>query len=320
MVPPIEIFECFLETFDKSSVVMFREFISRNSLVTKWMIAADYCLDDKSKLNDSIVFSFIPYDMSFDDFKNQIDAIMGKDIKQIKNISQEAIKLINDSRFFHVGILLQKNRTIFSDGDSKSQLSTAREVIFSTLEAMERIGRSFDKIKKYKKALLKSKSNNFNYRLFGNIYIVSILFTAMSLILVREKEVEIIAWFSDRDSISQWCDGVLWDFVNENFYGMAENKNIIVSNTKTSVGMPDLSYKKMWFDHTVRFADYIAGALGALDIINNEVATNTNSPKIVQIVSDVITNSRNLIILSLDINAEEVNWKRVEIFTRKKEE
>jgi hypothetical protein len=62
MIEPTQIIERFFEVFDKSSIHDFRLFLARNSGVTKWVIAGDYCLHDKGRPNGAFVFSIIPYD------------------------------------------------------------------------------------------------------------------------------------------------------------------------------------------------------------------------------------------------------------------
>ena len=105
MMDPRDFVKLLFETYDKSAVVDFREFLKTNVGVKKWQIAADFCLDDKERPNDTFAFTLIPYDAYPDDLISEIRRALPKDLKKTKTISGAASEFLRQDRRFHFAFL-----------------------------------------------------------------------------------------------------------------------------------------------------------------------------------------------------------------------
>jgi hypothetical protein len=86
-----------------------------------------------------------------------------------------------------------------------------------------------------------------------------------------------IGWFSDRDKLTTWCDGVLWDYAMENVLGIADQLGIRLEATQFPIAVPDPSTPAkdpLWYDELIRIADYFAGSLAAFDKATNVVPSD----------------------------------------------
>jgi hypothetical protein len=174
--------------------------------------------------------------------------------------------------------------------------------------------RGEEAVGRFRKLVNESSANSFNKELFGDMILLAYFFSFISLLIARERKTELIAWFSDRDSMTEWCDGVLWNMALEDIHGFAEYLKIAIPTTEfLPIGMPDPTTGEMWFDHLVRLADYIAGSLAVWDTKNNQVPTTPKSDKFLKVIEEVIADSDNLVVLGLNIGDEGVQWKRLQV-------
>ncbi len=309
MFPPVLIYDKLLETFDQSSAELFRAFMKQNANASKWLISCDFFLHDNTRPNDCFCFSITPFDQPFEDLKAAIQSVLGKDIKHIRSISEKAANLLRDGRFFHIAVILPKNRTVFNNGPGSDPLDIAREAAKISLEGCVERERGADPIARVRKLVQDSKAKNFNHELFSDVILLSLFLPFISLLISRERKADVIGWFSDRDSMTEWCDRILWDFAVENVHGLAALKRIDIAGTKFPIAVPDAG--DMWFDHLVRLSDYIAGTLAVWDLKRNLVPTTPKSDKFLRVVEDVVADSENMIVLGLDIGDAGLQWKRL---------
>ncbi len=311
MFPPETIISNFFETFDKSSVTLFREFLNHNKDVSRWIISCDFCLHDRSRPNDCICFSITPYNNTFENIKTSITSVLGRDIKNTRSVSDSAANLLRDKRFFHIAFLLQKNRAVFNNGPNSDPLEISREVANITLLKSVEMERGEPRISLLRKLVQESKAKSFNHGLFADLYLLALFLPIISLLIARERKAEMIGWFSDRDSMTEWCDRILWEFATENVHGLAERLCIDISGTEFPIAVPDPKTDEMWFDHLVRLSDYIAGTLAVWDLESNHVPTTPKSDKFLKMVESVISDSENMVLLGLDIGENGLQWKRI---------
>lgn len=99
------------------------------------------------------------------------------------------------------------------------------------------------------------------------------LFCFVTLLLARERTVEIVGWLPDRDKMTTWCEGVIFDLGIENLIGVAEHFNITIPADGPLIALPtpDATHDAMWFDELIRLPDYVAGILAAWDFETNEI-------------------------------------------------
>jgi hypothetical protein len=296
MITPIDTLTAIFDTFDKSARSDLQKFIAARP-ATKWMIAADFCLHDKVRPNNTFVFSLIPYDDYFDVLQEEIRGGIPKDLKKTRDVRASTIALLRDGRRFHIAFVLSEPPAVFSNGlDGASPLTVARESIRLTLAAFDH-NRPPLPLRKLHEA---SKAKAFNTELLADLYLTSYLFGFVSLILAREVQVETLGWFADRDSMVTWCDGVLWHFAVANLHGFAEHFGITMPAGSPVIAGPTpdvIPADAMWYDDLVRIPDYFAGILAAWNFKENTIPAD--KAKYVELAQKVIADATNLAVIHL---------------------
>jgi hypothetical protein len=308
MIKPIEIFESLFETFDKSSILAFRRFIKRNASVTKWIIAADYCLHDPTRPNDSFVFSLVPYDDWFGALQEEIRTALPKDLKKTKSIGRAAIEFLSSERRFHIGFVVNRGRVLFTNGRGSNALQVARGCIDKTYRHVVEKERSKDTVKRMNRLRQQTLANSANIELLTDLLLLSWFFPFVSLLLARECPVRILGWLPDRDSMTTWCNGVVWDFAGETLRGVAERYKINVPRGSPVLAVPG-EQNGMWFDEFVRIADYVAGLLASWDFQANKLPGT--SDKYIRLAEDVFSDSTNMSVLKVTLGEAGMQCHRI---------
>ncbi len=202
MYPQKEIYECLVETFDKSARSWFRQYLRENLNTRKWYLAADYCLRNVDQNNDVMCFSLLPYNIGFDEHKNLVEKLLPRDLKETKRISNDALKLLGDKHFFHFAILLNKDRKVFTHGPESDPRACARKVVQELLDSAIEMDRGNEKIGRLRKLNKLAERTKFNIRLFNDFYILSSLLPFITMLILRDTEPEVVGWFSDRDPMT----------------------------------------------------------------------------------------------------------------------
>lgn len=299
MINPTDFVRILFETFDKSAVSDFRNFLNANPLVKKWIIAADFCLHDKDRPNHAFAFTIIPYDAYPDILKADIRGALPKDLKKTKKVQDGAVAFLTHPRRFHFAFVFEKPPAVFYNGADTEPLKVARESLDMTLEMMRKAGRGEESLRRIKKLKQRSLANNFNVELLADMYVLSYLLSFVTILLARERATEIVGWFSDRDSMTTWCDGVVWVIANENVHGLAQYLNICMppSSPFVAVPAPNASENVMWYDEFIRLPDYIAGILSAWNLATNQLPGDKE--KYLRLAEDVIADARNMAIIKI---------------------
>jgi hypothetical protein len=303
-----------LETFDKSLLPPFRAFLAVRPHIKKWIIASDYCLHDRSRPRDCFAFSIIPYDDWPENIFGRIRAALPRDIKNAHDLGAACIHYLRQADLFHIAIVKDKKRRFYTNGIGSDALVIARESIRMDLQSVIVAGRGAEQVARMRKLQQESLAKAFNVRLMTDLSLLSIFVSFVSLLLARESRAEIIGWFSDRDALTTWCEGVLWDYATEYVLGIGEKLGIPVSEVKFSIALPDRRTSGedvMWYDEFIRVADYFAGTLAAWDPTANLVPGN--SGKYVQMLREVIADAVNLAVLRLCLDDAGLQASRVAV-------
>lgn len=275
MTGPSVLINTLFDCFDKSARKDFRAYLASNSEVKKWQIAADFCLHDKERPNDTFAFSLIPYDAYPQELFQEIKNKVPKDLKKTRDVPDASIAFLRESRRFHFAFILSEQATIFDNGDGKDPpLKIARESIDMTIYAMRNAGRSEANLRRLKLLKKEAQANRFNTSLLTDLYVFAYLICFVSLALARERDLKVIGWFADRDSMNTWCDGVVWDIASETLHGLADHLHIEIPESAPAIAIPDPelpAHEAMWYDEFVRIPDYFAGILAAWDLDQNLV-------------------------------------------------
>jgi hypothetical protein len=259
-----------------------------------------------------MAFSIVPYQDWYSNIQDRIRAALPKDIKNTSNIAKKTIEFLKRPTLFHIAVLLDRDRTFFTNGAGSDRLAIARQSIRADLAQVSALGPDPRRIARFKLLEQASLADSFNVGLASDLAILALLYSFASLLLARERTQEIIGWFSDRDNLTTWCDGVLWDYALGNISGIAERLGIPLGAIQFPIAVPDPSApakSQLWYDELIRIADYFAGTVAALDKTTHRVP----SDKFVRLLRGVIADAANVSILRLRIGDDGLQVRGREI-------
>lgn len=275
MVDPGDVIGVLFDCFDQSACDDLRAFLASNPDVGRWHIAADFCLRDKDRPNDTFAFSLIPYDADLSELREEINNHLPKDLKKTRDISDAAIAFLREGRRFHFTFIFRERRAIFNNGGERDlPLGIARESIDHTITTALAHGRSGDNLRRFRLLQQAARASTFNVGLLANVYLFAYLMCFVSLALARERDLDILGWFADRDNMITWCDGVVWDIAIDTLHGLAARLHIALPQTAPIVAAPNPVLppdQAMWYDELARIPDYVAGMFAAWDLDQNHV-------------------------------------------------
>jgi hypothetical protein len=304
MIDQIKILVALFETFDKSGLADFRRFLDINRGVTKWFIAADFCLHDEDRPNNVYAFSILPYDATFSSIKDEIRKAIPRDWKKSKNISQSAIGYLANQRRFHIAFVLPQPPAVFYNGPGSNASCIARESISLSIDQLTSQSNNTEIVRKLRDLLQKSASKSFNVKLLADIYILKDFICFVTLLLARETTVEKVSWLPDRDNMTTWCDGVIFDLGIANLLGAAQHLELQIAHETLSVALPrpDSAENAMWFDELIRLPDYVAGILAAWNLARNEIPSE--KAKYMVMAQQFVASAENIMVFKVLYDTE----------------
>lgn len=253
----------------------------------------------------------MPYDAWPAEIEHDVAQNLPKDLKDAKRLDDKAMEWLRDPRRFHIAITVNPAQSAFTNGPGSVPLTVAREHIAITLDQAVQVGASEDIIRRFRKLKQDAQANKFNVGLLSDIWLLAIWFAVLTDVLARERHCEVIGWFPDRDNMTNYGDRIWYDYAIGNVQTFAEALAIDLMTTQIKIGVPDRSKVKevMWFDYMIRAADWFAGAVAAWDRKLNLIPGD--QPKYRQMLEDVITPAKNIVIFHLDLTETGMQCRRV---------
>ncbi|MEZ9175504.1 hypothetical protein [Vibrio kanaloae] len=289
----------FDQTFNKSSYKRFLKFFENNQHINKWMIFSDYVIGEKSKPNDVVTFSIIPYNKNFHTRGEIIEKKSFKDAKKLKRINSDFINLLSDDEILNLSILVPKKWKL----DPINERELLRTRYTSAIKQVDHWlthgpNRSYDILKRNLNILLAElDKQGANLTAIRNIEFVSTMSAYISYQVCLATKVDIVGWFSDRDSMlsykaAKFDKPVIFDLSHNLFHVLMMSNNPDYSE-KLVFGLPETT-GKVWYDSYNRVPDLIAATLADYDYINNKC-----SEKFVPVIEKVLINKDKQIIYRL---------------------
>ena len=129
----------------------------------------------------------------------------------------------------------------------------------------------------------------------------------MYLITSFIPKLEVIGWFSDRDTIIYYKEKKLggcfiFQYIQDLYHVFCESKNLRQSSI--AFGLPD-EQSEMWFDELVRLPDFIAGTLADYNKEENEFSHD----KFIPLFERVFTNENKNLIFNVFIGNNNNNFE-----------
>jgi len=283
------IVQSLLHVFDQRQINVFRAFLNRYPKIKKWSIASDYSTTDKKNVFDCFSFVVYPYKEFPPAAFDYIASKLATDIKKKRNVSEDVITFFQESNRFYICIILDKKRN--------TSLKVARRNIKAVFNHAISNGSSQDAVCKIRELLNKSKNKAFNLKLYSDIILLAAFYNFISILLLRECQVEIIGWFSDRDNMTNYCNGVVWVFAMAGL-SLAKEIGLRLDDTKIFIGSNNESSREqgMWYDALIRPADYLCNVLANWRV-SQDGCLSVNHPKQRKMLQHIVTDNENIVIL-----------------------
>lgn len=303
----------FNNTFNESGVCSLKNFVQRINC-SKWTIYSDYSF--KGKVNDTITFSIIPYIFDFEEFKKRMSALAPSDLKNTRNIEPGFLEFLRSMPIMHISILLNKKRRLNYDDEKNFILQKTNALIKKLKHWCETTPEAKDnylkQIRNFKSLINKLKRNSPNLSVIRDIEIVATLVSYLITEMSLAKELEIIGWFSDRDTIlnymkSNTANPVVFDLVDLYTFALSENQDKL-NRPKLAFGVPEET-NAMWYDEFNRIPDYIAGTIADYDILNNAVS----NLKFKTIIEEAIASNEKVLCYKLILDKCSIQVSRIKI-------
>lgn len=288
--------ECLITTFSASAINEFRNFLAKHPFVTKWSIACDFVINGQDATSDAYAFTFFPYNADFAVTKAKIVKLVPKDFKKAKDITP----LLKE--FFHSGDTLTICLLTPKKFNALGDIHSVRVSLDESLKTMRNWHDADNQkvvIKAFEQLRQKANANNFSAQLMSTMMIATVLAAFCGIVLAREREIEIVGWFPDRDNITTSYDRVANHMFAVNFSAFCQRYGIDERSIKTVIGLPEIDPtrpKQTWYDELVRVPDFLAGPLAGWDYEKNLV---TGRQKYLEILQGAVADNPNLITLIL---------------------
>lgn len=286
------------ETMNKSAIKNFRNFVHKYQNVTKWFMCSDYCFNDKNKPNNVVSFVIFPYIADFNEWNTIIESMQPTDLKHCRTVSSSFCDFIKSGLFFSFNFVLAKNCMLDKWKDKTSMDRVIQDSIGLTELWQETTPENAESYKRLNKQLkvLQNNTNSkaFNYKLLGRIVEVTFLAGYLKYLLFREvPNIEVFGWFSDRDAITSWDDGIYLVFYQMISHNLISNHLTLEKNNRVIDVIP--GDMQMFYDPLNRVADYICGAIADFNDSNGQVT----GEKQCKLIEDAIADNDYLIILKI---------------------
>lgn len=289
---PKHLWKCYYKQFLKNS---------------KWCIASDYCLDAKNKSNNCFIYTIFPY-IDFNFLQEKINEVIPDDIKNVNRISNATIDMLRNPFFFTIAFIVNDKNLFY-----KNEVGILKEKEFINLQVNNTyktcLKQAPNTARKLKLLIKETEKNNFNKKLYSNIFWNSIFAAYVNNFIYRyTKHTNGTIWISDRDDMCNYCDGVLFDLYNIDSSSIHQiNKTKIPKNNKLAICKEgDNCFD---FDKIIRIPDYFAGAISSTDFINNMV----DKEKHLTMNVDIIADNPRLVITELFVENDKLLCRKIKL-------
>ena len=289
-------------TFGMSAIGEFRKFLAKHPLVTKWIIASDYVINEPQAASDAYAYTFFPYDAEIQDLKARIVKLVPKDFKKTKTVEPKLHDFFQSGETFTICLLTPKKYNIAGD------IHAVRRALDESLGMMQnwQNADNHPAIKAFERLKERAKANNFNAQLISTMMMATVMAAFCATILAQERKIEVVGWFPDRDNITTSYERIAEYMFAVDFSAFCQRHNIDASAIKTIIGHPEpdaANPKQSWYDELVRIPDFVAGPLASWRYKQNLA---TGRQKYLDILQGAVADNPYLITLLLVDTDEEI--------------
>jgi len=262
-------------TFNKSTLKDFIEYLNNFPDTKNYILASDYCIHDKTKFNDTFSFVVFPKISNFLGYQDAIKDLFPVDLKKTNKINPQLEEVMKSGNVFVFNFIFPKTNKRILRHVTKDHVEYG---IKKTIEMIDLWISNEPKNKHYieeKKQFIilyeEQKRKSFNLNLFTNLMLVSTCAAYISHKIIKHSKGSNVCWFSDRDDMTTFCNGIIFNYYSIQHNGILRNDTDYRDNqNKLSIGTCE-NCEKCWYDPIIRLSDYFAGAYASLDYKNNKV-------------------------------------------------
>jgi hypothetical protein len=270
-IDPDNLVKLLISTFQQSATEAFRAFLSKHPFVSKWFIACDFVLSETQATHDAYAFTLFPHIKELPEWISQIADLAPADFKKTNQISDTMKSYLRSGETFTVCLLTPKKL------NPAGNIHDVRKGLDHTLTGMRAWHDASAQqvtIKAFEDLRRRANSNSFNAALMSTMMISTALAAFCTLVLARERNIDVVGWFPDLDSITEAYDRIANLMFGVNVSAFCQQHQIDATKIRTVVGLPEADPEnpnKMWYDELIRIPDFFAGSLAAWDFKNNLV-------------------------------------------------
>jgi len=262
-INPDMLVECLISTFGMGAVHNFRKFLAKHPLVTKWLIASDFVINEPQASSDAYAYTFFPYNADILRLKASIVKLVPEDFKKTKAVKPRLQEFFQSGETFTICLLTPKKYNIAGDIHAvRLSLDATLRMMQSwqDAESQQKIIKAFERLRE------RAKANNFNTQLMSGMMIATVVAAFCPIVLAQERKIEIVGWFPDRDNMTTAYERIADHMFAANFSAFCQKHNIDQRPIRTVIGLPEpdsIKSKQTWYDELVRIPDFLAGPLAA---------------------------------------------------------
>lgn len=292
------IFDTLENTFNKSTIKEFRQYLSNFSDIKKWMIFSDYCINDPQKPNNCITFVIYPYILDLETIQSHIQEIAKVDLKHTRTINSDLCNFYKSGLIYSFNFILE-DKNYFSQRLSTESIQSVINTYLNMLDTWDittpQNKATHDKIRKnFKSFLNETKRKSFNRSLAEQIFTTTFLASYVIYLLIRECTVDLVSWFSDTDNITT-------GFKNLIFYlFLIQPHCLCVQQIGDTYKQPKLGFsdgkKPMFYEQMNRLADYICGFISEFDM---NIVPKSYPEKYCYLADQVVADNKNICVLRI---------------------
>ena len=261
-------------------------FVQRQA-TTKWIVAADFCVRDHSRPNDSFAFVILPAGDKLRQTNALLAELPRKDLKETRLIDPAIKRALCGGRAFTVCIVADRERRLYADAES-ARLGLDQTI--AMMEAWKNADERSELIGKVRAMREQANKASLNLRLLEDLIVVSAIAAHLVAFLCRLGPVELVGWAPDRDKIVECYSGIAQTLFAINVAALCEKRNL----QQPGLGFFTQTSENPWCDPMIRLADYVAGVAAWDPPANDQVA-----PKIAELVAGVFADNRHLFLFRM---------------------
>jgi hypothetical protein len=277
---------------------------------TKWVISADFCLNDPHRYCDVYAFSVFPFDAYMPDIGSEIAVVFARDIKSTKSITPEMIDYLRSRRSFHFAFVVNRSRRLFpSVEDAQAALDLTLAMIGKRKGDQER---AQDDLRLIRMLRQEANARNFNTKLFQDVTILAALAGFIALLLQREGRAELIGFFPDQDNMTTVHRAISYWAFAQNASAFAHRFRVPDAQIVNALPGPRTDGRKgIYYDELIRIPDFIAGAVSGTRF--DEASPKSIAMKCRDLIAGAFVDNPNIALIQLDLPPLDASARKIQL-------